>query len=254
MDCEILISRYESPTGLAILGEMQAASPIPIKVGSQYHGGSSLLMLWGVGRRGYEEARAQQLAGGGHAILWDMGYIGRQKKIGYCRVSIDHQHPQAYLDLTVQESSRWKAHGIALREDANKSGPIILAGVGPKSHVFLGTHGWEERKALELKKRFPGRKIVMRRKPRKGDGSLPIERALQGASLVVCRHSNIAVDACIAGVPFECEDGAASWLLGKAYTLENRLDFLRRLSWWQWKPNEASKAWAFLLGVTANAY
>lgn len=249
MDCELLISPNESVTGLAILGAMKAASPIPIKVGSQYRGGSSLLMLWGVGRQGYSQARSKHLAAGGHAILWDMGYVGRQKKIGYCRFSIDHQHPQAYLDRTNPDESRWKAHGIVLREDASKSGPIILAGVGQKSHTFLGTHGWEERKLLELKKRFPGRKIIFRRKPRKGDGSLPIQKALQGASLVVCRHSNVAVDACIAGVPFECDDGAASWLQGKPYTKENRLDFLRRLAWWQYKPNEAASAWKFLKTV-----
>ena len=35
-----------------------------------------------------------------------------------------------------------------------------------------------------------------------------IADVLNGCSVVVCRHSNVAVDACIAGVPVECEGGA----------------------------------------------
>ena len=68
---------------------------------------------------------------------------------------------------------------------------------------------------------------------------------LRGASLAACRHSNVAVDAVVAGVPFEAVDGAAMWLAGKDYTPANRLDFLRRLAWWQWKASEAHLAWDF---------
>lgn len=249
MDCELLISPQESQTGRAILTAMQEASPIRLRVGGEYRGGSPLLMFWGIGRKGYAQARTRQLAAGGRVVVWDMGYFGRSKTTGYCRVSIDHEHPQAYLDRTVPDKSRWRAHKIELRQDANRYGPILLIGMGPKSHAFLGTQGWEERKFMELKKRFPSKRIILRRKPTKADRAAPIDYALKGVSLVVCRHSNVAVDACIAGVPFECEDGAAVWLHGKPYTPENRLDFLRRLSWWQWKPDEAASAWAFLLGV-----
>ena len=69
---------------------------------------------------------------------------------------------------------------------------------------------------------------------------------MRGARLVVCRHSNVAVDAVIAGVPVECEDGAAYWLRDKPYTPEVRRDFLDRLAWWQWKPEECMKAWEFI--------
>ena|SRR3990167_7173708 len=77
----------------------------------------------------------------------------------------------------------------------------------------------------------------------------PIEALLKGASLVVVRHSNVSVDATIAGVPFECEDGAAVWLTQKDYTPENRLNFLRRVAYWQWHKGEVKEAWRFLEGM-----
>ncbi len=259
MDCEILLSHRESRKGLEMLAAMQAASPVEIRAGTAFRRNADILMLWGVGRKGHAQARDAQLAIGRRAVLWDVGYFS--KDAGYYRVSIDHQHPQALMDRTPVDSSRWAAHGIRLREVADPAGPILLVGTGPKSHTFLGTHGWEARKLVELKRRFPGREIVFRPKPRRPfqpiacrlDRSETIEQALTGKSLVVCRHSNVAVDACIAGVPVECEDGAAVWMQGKPYTRMTRLDFLHRLSWWQWKPEEAGKAWAFLLGAMANA-
>jgi hypothetical protein len=85
--------------------------------------------------------------------------------------------------------------------------------------------------------------------PCETDASSTIEQLLCGASLIVCRHSNVAIDGAIAGVPFECEDGAAAWLKPQPYTRENRLRFLCRLSWWQWRPDEAGEAWAFIRGI-----
>jgi hypothetical protein len=145
--------------------------------------------------------------------------------------------------------------GIGLREDAAPNGTIVLVGLGRKSRAYLGpaVAQWEQRKLLELRCRFPRREIIHR--PKRGsrspvldcrtDDASPIEELLRGASLVVCRHSNVAVDAAIAGVPFECEDGAARWLARREFTRANRLEFLRRLAWFQWKPDEAGEAWAF---------
>lgn len=72
-----------------------------------------------------------------------------------------------------------------------------------------------------------------------------IEKALQGCSLVVCRHSNVAVDAIIAGVPVVCYDGAANAIYNSELTKivepvaePIRLKFLRNLAWWQWRDSE----------------
>jgi hypothetical protein len=96
--------------------------------------------------------------------------------------------------------------------------------------------------------------IVRRDKPRsRHANTVPIEEALVGARLLVCRHSNCAIDATIAGVPFECEDGAAWWLAGKPFTAAARLDFLHRLCWWQWRHEESAQAWTFLREKLCNS-
>jgi hypothetical protein len=256
IDLEILKTGRESPGGTELLDSMVAAierSDVSISVTNSYWGHARWLMLYGVGAADRAAARDAQLRNGGHALLWDLGYFGRAKRGGYMRVSIDHQHPQAWLDRTTPRGERWEAHGIALSERFDASGHIVLVGCGVKSHRFLGTHGWEQRKLNELRQRFPATRIIYRPKPgSRGpnldcdtDASSSAESLLACASLVVCRHSNFAVDAIVAGVPFECEDGAAAWIKGKPITKESRLDFLRRLCWWQWKATEADQFWKF---------
>jgi hypothetical protein len=150
---------------------------------------------------------------------------------------------------------------VTLREDASPDGPIILVGLGTKSRAYLKDFSWEARTLDALEARFPGRTVIHRPKPGhpfdnlrcERDTDTPIAELLVGASLVVCRHSNVAVDAAIAGVPFECVDGAAFWLMGKPFTVDNRLDFLRRLAWWQWRVKEADQAWAFITKTLAKS-
>jgi hypothetical protein len=97
------------------------------------------------------------------------------------------------------------------------------------------------------KPRLPGKNLDRVKWPFISTGEFVVD-ALRGASLVICRHSNVAIDACIAGVPVECEDGAAYWLYrrGSVPTVAQRLDFLHRLCWWQWRFSEMDKAWLFL--------
>src|SRR5207247_6184250 len=125
----------------------------------------------------------------------------------------------------------------------------------------LPIYTWERAALLRIRRVYPVRPIIYR--PKNEDGTIlpgtrkmagmPIEQVLRRASLVMCRHSNVAVDACIAGVPAVCEDGAASWLYNNDLenptnpTYEQRLRFLRNLAWWQWRPTEAAQCWQFLL-------
>lgn len=225
----------------------------------QYAGQSDLLVLYGVGAPDRAAARAAHVKSGRHVVIWDLGYFGRRKLDGYLRTSIDHDHPQRYLDRTPAISTRWDTHGIALRDDGNPEGHIILVGLGRKSRSYLGLPEWEVEQYQQLQLRFPGRRIVYRPKPGhpspeidcERDEQSSIENLLRGAALVVCRHSNVAVDAAIAGVPFECIDGAAMWLREKPFTIQNRIDFLRRLAWWQWRADEAKDAWAFIKRMVA---
>jgi hypothetical protein len=219
-----------------------------------YAGASDWLVLYGVGAPLQARARAQHVAKG-PVLLWDLGYFGNREPGGYLRASLNHDHPQDLLDRVLVDGARWDSMGIALREDVAPNGPIVLVGLGRKSRAYLGptVAHWEERKLFELRCRFPGREVVHR--PKRGyvsplpgcrvDDASSIQELLRGVSLVVCRHSNVAIDAAIAGVPFECEDGAARWLARREFTRANRLEFLRRLAWFQWKPDEAGEAWAF---------
>jgi hypothetical protein len=217
-----------------------------------YRGQSDWLILFGIGADPHNRARKAHIARGGRVLIWDLGYIDREKLVGHLRMSIDTDHPQQYFDRTSGEPDRLAALGVRLREHHDPDGPILLIGLGRKSRAYLGQPNWEQRTYAALHERFPGRRIVYRPKgqddltlPCEKDGETPIAQLLTGAALVVCRHSNVAVDAAIAGVPFEAEDGAAMWLQHRPFTPENRLDFLRRLAHWQWKPSEAAQAWAF---------
>ena len=135
----------------------------------------------------------------------------------------------------------------------------MLVGIGPKSNA-VGAAGWVQSKARELMATFPGRKIVYRPKPnspmelarfRLSVG--PIDAALQGISLVVCRHSNVAVDACRMGVPVVCDDGAAAAIYPKLLSDKDnqpseavRMEFLHRLAWWQYSADEPELIWKWI--------
>jgi len=262
MRVEVLRGRRTSSTAEPMLKALaQAAREAGDTVTETHYfqGGSELLVLFGVGAAVHDQARRAQIKRGGRALIWDLGYFGRKKQTGYLRVSIDHDHPQHLLDATPSDPSRWAAQGIALREDADPNGVIMLVGLGAKSRKYLHAADWEQRTLSRLRERFPAHEVLHRPKPNhdfqklhcERDVDTPIDVLLRRCSLVVCRHSNVAVDAAIAGVPFETEDGAASWLARRAFTPENRLDFLRRLAWWQWQATEAAAAWSFLKGFPA---
>jgi hypothetical protein len=253
-------TKQASPTAALMLAALiEAASNDPdvtsIMDSPHYTGMGDVLVLYGVGAPDRAEARRRHVRSGRRVILWDLGYFGREKLTGHLRCSIDHDHPQALLDATPPDPSRWWRLGIPLREDADPNGPILLIGLGRKSRSYLNEPDWEANKLAEIRQRYPGRRIIYRPKPGhpsphlklETDDHTPIDQILRGASLVVCRHSNVAVDGIVAGVPFDAEDGAATWLNGKPFTPQNRLDFLNRLAWWQWRTAEAPDAWRFLM-------
>jgi hypothetical protein len=170
------------------------------------------------------------------------------------RATIDEDHPQAWLRK--EEPTRWDSQGIALRKDFKAKGPALIVGMGHKS---LPVHGlnplqWERAAvsravAMGLQPLFKPKKARYPVMPGISVARGSIEQALKGAALVLCRHSNVAVDACIAGVPVMCEDGAAQVLYrnGPAPTPEQRIEFLRSLAYWQWTPAEAKEAWNYQL-------
>lgn len=243
----------------AMIAAAPAAGVEPVVSRKGFRNDCPVLMTYGTGhpvRRPYWKAQRKR---GGRCIGWDLGYWHhRQDGTFTMRATLDDDHPPAHLRPEPPE--RWDSQGIELREDAREGGPVILVGMGIKAARvhYDRVLAWEHAKLRELHHRFPRARVVYRPKTydhrTKLNGVVvapagPIEQTLRGASLVVCRHSNVAVDACIAGVPVECEDGAALALYrgNPAPTREQRLEFLRSLAWWQWKPEEAREAWTYLL-------
>lgn len=255
---EVLIEPGMTPKGCRMLEALAACAPRPCTVVDKPSGHAKVLVIYGVGHPGRKLLAEQHRARGGRLVLFDIGYFAQQAFVGAMRFSIDRPHPSPnLLDLAPADGSRWAALKIQLRDDFDPKGPIILAGLGQKTKAILppGQKAWEEQAFQQLRKRFPGREIVFRPKPRslpypqlpcRIDAASPIEAVLKGASLVVVKHSNMALDAAVAGIPFEAEDGAARWLVGKPYTPANRLELLQRTMWFNYHPSEAAQAWQMI--------
>lgn len=263
MQVEVLIPTDLSPTGDLMLRAMCDAilrAGDQARITTSYKGDAEVLMLYGVGAADRAKAREMHVRSNRRVVLWDLGYFAREKIVGHLRCSINHDHPQAYLNATSDDPSRWNKLELPLRNDYNPKGPILLIGLGTKSRIYLDEPHWEADKLKELRRLYPDRRIIYRPKPGHISPVLNVETAstgteiqtlLKGASLVICRHSNVACDAILQGIPFQAEDGAAMWLADKPYTAENRLRFLRKLAWWQYRAREAREAWQFLRPMVA---
>jgi hypothetical protein len=256
---ELLIDPPFISRASAWLAALAKANP-GAKVTRGYRGRHRLLVLYGVGHPVRARTAKIHLRAGGRVAMWDLGYWNRNESM---RLSIDRNHPTA--EQLAANDHRTPRHRpkLAGEKSFDPDGPILLCGLGPKSckHLGLTVGAWESQKVAELRLRFPDRTILFRPKPGnpfdKIDGTRrapigPIEEALNGVSLVVCRHSNVAIDACVAGVPVECEDGAAFALYKDDPNPgeDARREFLARLAWWNWGNHEAVQAWRFMEDMT----
>lgn len=254
---EILLDPPMARRGRAMLDAMAAAAPAGTAVTSNYQGRHRLLMLYGAGQANRMAALQQHRARGGRVVVWDLGYWAREEAM---RLAIDSLHPSA-AQLALAPAAGQRFH-VPLQALANPAGPILLVGLGDKSAALYGLSPmqWERQALARIRQAHPGRPVLWRPKGRRVVPlagtmlchGMPIEAALAGCSLVVCRHSNVAVDACAAGVPVQCEDGAALALYGAgpAPAAADRAEFLRRLGWWCWRPGEAGQAWEWIRKVT----
>jgi hypothetical protein len=257
VDCEVLLARdmvLRAEKMLLAMIESAEKAGVRVMVTQEWRRQAPVLMTYGLGHLGRRPALEAHKKDGGRLVGWDLGYWNRNVPLDFSmRLTIDDDHPHRWI--APMPADRWQKANIALREDANPNGPIVLVGLGRKQRTFMASAGqrWEMRTLMDLRRRYPGREVIYRPKRperlagcRTADGS--IEDALRGASLVVCHHSNVAVDACIAGVPVECVDGAAFALYrnNSNPTREQRQAFLESLAWWQWTPREARGAWDFI--------
>lgn len=251
---EVILDKPANSVAARFMELFRKAAPKWANIVDQYTGNKKVVVVYGPGDPKRLAFLNQHLASGGRIVCWDRGYWERKDSM---RLSIDGLHPtKEHLDLYPGTPRR----KFVLREDADPNGPIMLVGLGPKSNAAFG-YGemeWERGAFKKILAEFPGTRVKWRPKrlPITMAGTdlsfgSSIEEALKGCSLVVCRHSNVAVDACVAGVPVRCEDGAAFALYNgnQNPTPEERLEFLHKLSWWEWSTSQLHEAWDWITEV-----
>jgi hypothetical protein len=227
----------------------------------------AILVLYGLGAADRLPWARSHHDRGGHFVALDAGYWERKTERRKYRVTVDDFHcPDLIMRGPDPGPDRLRDSGIFIQGTGNPAGHIVLVGNGPKSGS-CGAQGWADRKSREIRAMFPGRPITYRPKRSYIEPGVvydniaiggSIEAVLEQASLVVCRHSNVAVDACRAGVPVVCDDGAAACIYpsrledrDKQPSIEKRAEFLRRLAWWQWNipEMESGTFWRWLTGM-----
>ena len=250
---ELILDAPASARGKRFFAALKAAAPDWVHASSVYTGRRNVICLYGGGNPVRMEYIAAHRARGGRVVAWDLAYWDR---IDSLRVAVDGLHPTAQQLAVAGDAPGRRA--FHLRNDADAAGHVLLVGLGRKSVAATGAAPlrWERRALAVARERWPGARIVWRPKgePIALDGlpmsvGVPIERALLGARAVVCAHSNVAVDACVAGVPVYCEGGAAASLYAETPSPDARArsTFLRQLSWFEWHRRDASAAWAWVL-------
>lgn len=257
MRAEVLIDPTMANRGAKMLAAMIEAAPIPVLVRQKYVGDCEILLTYGTGHPVRRPWWIEHRKKGGRCIGLDLGYWAREDNGTFSmRATIDDDHPHKLI--RPEAPQRWDSQNIALRSDYDANGPILLIGMGQKSvkAYRYPPLGWEMQAFKNIRATSNGKQVLFRpkritdRSPAGLQRRLgPIEEALKGSSLVVCRHSNVAVDACIAGIPVICDDGAALALYkdNPNPSPEQRLEFMRSLAWWQYKPEEAETAWKYLI-------
>lgn len=252
LDAELIIDGPRSARASRFFEALRVTAPNWVRPCPGYTGSRRVIVLYGAGdpvRARYVE---QHKARGGRAVFFDLAYWDRKDSL---RVSIDSEHPSAaHLSLCALGAAR---RPFVLREDANPRGHVLLVGLGRKSVVASGQEpfAWERDALRRARSHWPGAKVVWRPKGELvGFESLatlakvPIETALFGARAVICKHSNVAVDACLAGVPVVCDGGAAAALYtgNQAPSRDERATFLARLSWWEWHKADVVECWRWM--------
>lgn len=227
-------------------------------IGDKYQACKALVTYGLGGADRYPVAMAHQ-AKGRPVLSFDLGYWERDLPARKYRFSLDGLHPTQVMQGECPSPARFESAGLQLDSIAvAKRGPIMLVGNAPKS-IAVGAKNWTAFKSRELREVFPNRRILYRPKPKRpmecgvvyhNISTAPIDQELRRVSLVVCRHSNVAVDAARFGVPVVAEDGAAACIYpGALDQWQNqpddttRREFLHRLAWWQWSADETTQFW-----------
>lgn len=202
------------------------------------------------------------------AVYIDLGYWGRRKRTrydGYHKVAVNSRHPTAYFQHKLHDHSRFGKFGIPVQPWRRRGRHILLAGMSAKAAAAEGfTPEQFEREAVRQIREFTDRPIVYRPKPnwlmakmipgaRLQRGSdIPLAEALRNCHAVVTHHSNVGVDALLAGIPCITLDGVASVMGSRKFAdiedppmPDGRDQWAADIAWTQWTVEEMRQGRAF---------
>ena len=208
---------------------------------------------------------------GKQTVLIDLGYWKRLeggRLSGYHKLVVNGFQPNKYYQNFDHDLSRLEKMELELKPHNPKGGYILVAGMSEKSAGIygLGPQEFEEHVIASLKEStdIP---IVYRPKP-SWPGAKPIsgskystktdiEKDIENCKMVITHHSNVAIDAIIAGKPcVVLGDGVGLNMsttlkdLDSPYfpTDEERLKWLSDIAYIQWNVSEIrrGKPWQHL--------
>lgn len=205
---------------------------------------------------GHPETFERYRAAGGHFIYADLGWWTRKPSAdllgGYHKVSVDAREPIAYFRNRAYPADRLGPHGVTVAPWRQTGGHVLVAGMSEKSAQTRGwkAHQWECG-MVDLLHSITGRPVVYRPKPswpgaRPIPGTIysppgqPLEAVLRDCWLAVSLHSNVAIDALVAGIPINVQDGVAAHFSTPMAYLETprmpggREQLLADISYAQW--------------------
>lgn len=231
---------------------------------------SKIALFYGLSEGLSSVMRAYQEKPSCRVIFVDLGYWGRHGKgrwDGYHKIVLGGRHPTDYFQVKPQPSDRAAAHNIEIKPWRKYAGEhILVAGMSAKAAAAegLAAEAWEKEAIMRLRP-LTDRPIIYRPKPNWAgarplagammDSRTPLAQALADCYAVVTHHSNVAIDALMAGVPCICPHGVASAL--SAHRIDqindlpmsgNRKQFAADLAYTQYSIDEMRSgiAWDYI--------
>lgn len=213
----------------------------------------------------HERIFAAYKKAGANYIYWDLGYWHRKfvsnPLDGYHRLGVNHWDTAANMRRACPDD-RWRQAKFEIKPRQKDGNEILIAGMSEKA---ARTHGyrfgeWEDKTRKQIaafKLKYP---IVLRPKPNRKQRGLPeIQGALSKARIVISHHSNVAVDALIAGVPSFTDKGVGRLIHANLATEltcdfievpyfpreDDRRQLLCDIAYAQWTPAEMRSGAAF---------
>lgn len=206
----------------------------------------------------------------GGSVYIDLGYWGRHdggRRSGFHKVSVNSRHPTDYFQKRPHPPERFLKFGVEIEDWRSGGRHILIAGMSAKAaHAERFAPEQWERATIDTLRSVTDRPLLYRPKPnwkaarplRGADYSPPEQTmadALKNCHAVVTHHSNVAVDALLAGIPVFTSAGVSRPMgltdlarIENPAKPENRLQWAADVAFCQWSVAEMAegKPWRHL--------